>query len=92
MSRIVLIVAALLLAGCDPDKERRESPDATLVDQCLRAELFRACLSSVPRGPDTTKYNDWAEVVEECGAQAYRQALRARKHVEEKCRAGRLER
>lgn len=92
MSRALILAATLLLAGCDPDKERRESPDATLVDQCLRTELFRACLLSVPRGPDATKYNDWAEVVEECGTQAYRQALRARRNVEEKCRAGGLER
>lgn len=69
------IIAALLLAaalsGCDSGPFVQWEPD-----QELRAELFKSCLASVPKGPDKTVYNDWAEVVAECESSAYYQSLR----------------
>lgn len=62
------IAAALLLlttlAGCGP-----------VPDQELRRQLFKECLSVVPKGPERTVYNDWDEVVSECGRQAYSMSL-----------------
>ena len=40
-------------------------------DDKLREELFFKCMQSLPAGPLATKYNDWDEVVSECGQQAY---------------------
>ena len=40
-------------------------------DQELRQEMFFRCLGELPAGPESTQYNDWAEVVDECGSQAY---------------------
>ena len=65
----------LLLAGCDV-----QSPD-----QCLRNQLFERCLSLIPKGPEHTKYNDWSEVVEMCGTQAYYQSLRVRTNIKPEC-------
>ena len=42
----------------------------------LRTKLFQECLKLIPKGPTHTKYNDWAEVVDSCGDQAYYQSLR----------------
>lgn len=71
------LVAAL--AGCDTRTEA--------YDQCIRAELFQACLAAVPAGPQATKYNDWDEVVSECGTQARTMSVRPVKAIKEGCRA-----
>lgn len=59
----IILIASLCLAGCQP-------PARGYYDQDVRREVFFQCLSSVPNGPLTTKYNDWSEVVAECGSQA----------------------
>ena len=46
-----------LNCGYEPDKEERK-------------KFFFQCLSSLPKGPEITEYNDWDEVVNECGNQA----------------------
>jgi hypothetical protein len=40
-------------------------------DQKLRREIFMECLEKIPAGPQEAKYNDWDDVVDECGTQAY---------------------
>lgn len=57
----------LFIIGCDSPQHK--------LDQELRRELFKECLKLVPEGPKSTKYNDWAEVIDECGNEAYYQAL-----------------
>lgn len=74
------IAAAMFAAGCSD--ELRNGPD-----QCLRAELFQQCLSAVPAGPESTKYNDWSEVVSGCESASYYQSLRSRALIAEECRS-----
>lgn len=76
----IIILAALMLVGCDkPPQSMRE------VDQCLRREIFMQCLAAVPKGPESTRYNDWDEVVSQCGSQAYYTALRRISQIKEEC-------
>ena len=56
-------IVMILLAGCN-DYPRY------VTDQQLRQELFFKCMQALPAGPQATKYNDWDEVVSECGTQA----------------------
>lgn len=72
------IIVALMLTGCTPEQISGR-------DQCMRNEIFMACLEAVPDGPESTKYNDWAEVVGECEAAAYYQSLRRKSQISEEC-------
>jgi hypothetical protein len=72
---------AIYLSACDGGP-----PDPTQPDQCLRREIFMQCLGTVPKGPDSTKYNDWDEVVSECENAAYYQSKRQRSRIKEECR------
>lgn len=40
------------------------------------------CLRTAPAGPQSTKYNDWDEVVEACGSEAYYIALQLEPKIE----------
>ena len=71
------LMIALLLTACD---------NRTVTDQCLRVEIFKDCLATVPAGPLATKYNDWDEVIVECRHTAYYMAQRQRSFVKEECR------
>lgn len=71
MNRVMMLAAVALLAGC----QRDPIPQPSGPDQQLRREIFMECLSKAPAGPQITKYNDWAEVIEECGDAAYYQSL-----------------
>lgn len=83
MSRAVILMAllALLCVGCAPPPER-----TSFSDQCLRREIFQQCLAAVPPGPAAPKYNDWAEVIDECETAAFRQSYREVKHIKPECR------
>ena len=71
MSKLLLIgLTAAMLVGC-----KVAPPDNWETDQVMRRQLFRECMQLLPAGPEKTVYNDWDDVVEECGIQAYRQAL-----------------
>ena len=71
MKRICMAVAALLvLSGCMPEKQVA----GWCINQEKRIERFDECLKLLPYGPDTTVYNDWAEVVSECDDISYAQA------------------
>lgn len=82
-TKLAEALAAMLLAGCMPEPPKKTSD----YDQCLRAELFQACIKSVPAGPQAAKYNDWSEVVEECGNQASYQSVRPVTQIKKECRA-----
>jgi hypothetical protein len=61
----ILLTSIPLLSGCsepycpyESNTERRE-------------KIFNECLEKVPDGPEQTHYNDWSEVVAQCGDEAY---------------------
>lgn len=64
MSRIIIALVMLVLAGCDVPKPPQPNQD-------IRERIFFQCLAAIQKGPEQTKYNDWQEVVNECGHQAY---------------------
>lgn len=79
MMRIAIAaIIALAAAGCD---------DVSIADQCLRAERFDACLKSLPAGPQSTRYNDWSEVVSACESAAYYQSLRKKSAIRAECKS-----
>ena len=83
-AKLAAVVCAIALAGCS----NGVVPERThAYDQCLRVELFQACLKALPAGPQGTKYNDWNEVVSECGTQAQYQSVRPVTAIKEGCRA-----
>lgn len=63
MKGILIFGLIVFISGCDV---RVLEPDPE-----LRRELFKECMQLLPKGPDTTMYNDWAEVVDECKSYAY---------------------
>jgi hypothetical protein len=65
--KAILICLSAGLLGCG-DIPRYET------DQALRRTIFMECLKAVPPGPQSTKYNDWDEVISECSSVAYYQA------------------
>lgn len=70
MNKKAILLGCLLLSACD-----NIGPLLTITDQEKRHRYFQECLTALPAGPDNTKYNDWDEVVEECGHQAYYQSI-----------------
>lgn len=80
MKAIFVIPFLFLLAACNTENQ-------TQADQCLRVDLFKQCMALLPKGPDKTVYNDWDEVVAECGSQSYYQSLRPRSMIKNECRA-----
>jgi len=85
-AKLAALACAVALAGCD-DRQQEVAKRTEAYDQCARAELFQACLAAVPAGPQATKYNDWDEVVSECGTQARTMSVRPVKAIKEGCRA-----
>ena len=79
MKSVLWVVVLLSLSACG------RPADVTVVDQCLRAELFKQCMASLPQGPVSTKYNDWDEVVDSCESASYGQSMRKRGHVRPEC-------
>jgi len=62
----LLCALAVLIAGCDQMQPNQE----------VRERVFFQCLQALPKGPESPRYNDWDEVVHECGSQAYYIAMR----------------
>jgi len=82
MKITALFAAFLALSGCSV-----EMSNSTVLDQCLRRELFKECLAGLPKGPTTTGISsDWDEVVYACGHQAYYLALRKKDQIKAECR------
>lgn len=68
-----LLVVALVTVGC----EQKGLPSVTPQykwDQTKRTTIFMDCLKALPAGPQSTKYNDWDEVVNACESAAYYQS------------------
>ena len=76
---VFIILVTMLLSACDAMK----SPTP---NQCLRQELFEKCMVILPKGPDATKYNDWAEVVTACSQQSYYSSLRPETQIPIQCK------
>lgn len=75
----ILLAAAVAMTACGPE-------DPPVVNQCLRVELFKQCMTALPAGPVATKYNDWAEVVSECESAARMQSYRAASTIPKECK------
>ena len=78
----LLLAALASLTACTPE------PASQTLDQCLRLEIFKACMAALPTGPAATKYSDWDEVVHECGYQATNMAWRPAAAVTPACTPG----
>lgn len=83
MKKLVLLFSVLALTACG----EKPMESRNVVDQCMRNKLFEQCLKIIPAGPLATKYNDWDEVIETCGVEAYRQSLRHHGFVKPECKA-----
>lgn len=75
---LILMPLVLLIGGCAEQSSN---------DQCLRAELFQACMRSLPAGPTSTRYNDWDEVVSQCESVAYLQSKRLVSQIKPECKS-----
>ena len=73
------MIVVILLTGCTPPEQK------VIPDQCLRSKLFRECMQVLPAGPNSTRYNDWDEVVQACSNEAYYSSLRKRSTIKEEC-------
>ena len=80
MRSFLLIAPVVVLCACSGPQ-----PQDRVVDQCLRQKLFKECMQELPAGPQKTVYNDWDEVVNACGEQAYYGSMRPRIAVDPKC-------
>lgn len=78
MAKVCMVLVASALIGCGEFKP--PTPD-----QCLRREIFRECMSVLPKGPESTMSNDWAEVVGECSRTALSQSLRQPEQIAPEC-------
>lgn len=76
----LLLVALTTLSACDPGIR----PAEWVTDKSKQQSLFLKCMSILPAGPETTKYNDWDEVVSECNRISFYQA----KYCVARCPAG----
>ena len=86
MKKLLLVFAVVTLTACG-DKEVSIMKNRYIPDQCLRAVIFEKCMRVLPAGPVATQYNDWDEVVSECGRQSYYQSIRNREFVKPECQA-----
>ena len=63
MKKITLaLLVGLALTACDPTPEQQQYARSTSLQQTS----FKECVAAVPAGPQTTTFNDWAEVVSHC--------------------------
>ena len=84
---LLLIVATALLSACEDARTPEWYASRATTDQCMRAVLFKECLTALPKGPESvTTSNDWDEVVDECDSTARRMSQRPEKFVKEECR------
>lgn len=76
------MICLFSLLGCSG--ERANQPD-----QCLRQEIFKQCMASLPSGPQsiTAAGNDWDEVVKSCDSTAHYQSIRTTQTIKQECRA-----
>ena len=80
----LFILLLLLLIACGRDD--KPFIDDRVSNLCLQREIFNECMKLLPAGPTATKYNDWDEVVAECGSQAYYMSQRIKSTISPECR------
>jgi hypothetical protein len=82
MKIAAVVLIAISLAGCG------EPPATTRTrDQCLRQQIFMACLQNIPKGPNSTVVsNDWSEVIDSCELASFYQSMRQYQHIKPECR------
>lgn len=83
LKKLTLLTSLLLITSCEI--AYREDKDSTMPDKCLEREIFKECMKSLPAGPTSTHYNDWDEVVHQCGLIAYYQSLRKQSTIKNEC-------
>jgi hypothetical protein len=83
MKKLILLMPLLLVACSKDDKPFIDERVANL---CLQREIFNECMKLLPAGPASTKYNDWDEVVNQCGRQAYYMSIRKESTIPAECR------
>lgn len=78
---LIFVLCSMMFAGCN-------GTPATTNDQCLRTEIFKQCMSSLPKGPTnlTAAGNDWDEVVDSCARAANWQSMRLTTQIKPECR------
>ena len=79
MKQIAIGFILMSLIGCGESK--------TVRDQCKHADLFLQCMSIIPKGPKSTVYNDWDDVIEQCRYFADSASRRKKSVVAEECKA-----
>lgn len=84
MNKMVIIATAMTLSALCISCSDEMKPDSP--DKCLQREIFNECLKTVPKGPNNVRYNDWSEVVEQCGVQARRMSIRPVTQIKPECR------
>lgn len=75
----------VLLGGCTRPVELETAP-TRMTDQCMRQQTFLQCMEEMPEGPEETRYNDWAEVVDSCSTHAYYVSQRQVRFIKPECR------
>ena len=83
MKKLFLLLPLFLIACSKNDKPFIDDRVSNL---CLQREIFNECMKMLPAGPVATKYNDWDEVVSECGNQAYYMSHRKASTIPAECR------
>ena len=84
------ILLALALTACGQHSSETtayasDTDDVIVTDQCLKREIFTECMKILPAGPQATHYNDWDEVVSQCGREALWMSKRRRAFVKPEC-------
>lgn len=78
------LLPLVLFSACN--KNSIVEIDPSILDQCLRREIFMQCLAAVPKGPEKIAgSNDWGEVVGECASVAQYMSVRRKSQVKVEC-------
>ena len=78
LKNLTLLTLLSLITSC-------EKEDKTIHDMCLRREIFKECMESLPAGPVSTHYNDWDDVVGACEKVAWHKSWRKRSVIKIEC-------
>ncbi len=75
MKALILAAVTSALAGCAQSSDTRDTrPYDPMARSIYRDQLFNDCMKALPAGPQSTRYNDWAEVVDECDSNSFYRA------------------
>lgn len=69
-----LIFLAAVTVGCSKPEVMQKSTAEWCIDTAKRIARFDECLKLIPKGPISTEYNDWEEVIEMCDSISYSQS------------------